>query len=121
MSGHGGSLVINLDVRFKQNRNLRSVQEIGCLNIVRTKTKLRMKKLPNKYSAELAIRVDESNPNHHIWNNNGTWWLHYTVYPTPVTSERRRLSLHTSCLDQARQRRDLLLRKFAKVELLQAA
>ena len=39
---------------------------------------------------QLAIRVDESNPNHHLWNNNGTWWLHYTVYPTPVTSERRR-------------------------------
>ena len=55
---------------------------------------------------ELAIRVDESNPNHHLWNNNGTWWLHYTVYPTPVTTERRRISLRTKCIQHARYKRD---------------
>ena len=32
---------------------------------------------------EIALRIDESNLNHHLWNNNGTWWIHYTVYPTP--------------------------------------
>jgi hypothetical protein len=57
-------------------------------------------------SEELAIRVDESNLNHHLWNNNGTWWLHYTVYPTPVTSDRRRRSLKTQNIKQARLIRD---------------
>ncbi|NBR58180.1 MAG: hypothetical protein EBT89_03320 [Opitutaceae bacterium] len=33
-----------------------------------------------------ALRISEANPNHHLWNNNGTWFLHYTVYPTPFTS-----------------------------------
>ncbi len=57
-------------------------------------------------SDELAIRVDDSNLNHHLWNNNGTWWLHYTVYPTSVTSERRRHSLGTRFVEEARLRRD---------------
>ncbi len=64
-------------------------------------------------SEELAIRVDESNINHHLWNNNGTWWLHYTVYPTPVTSDRRRRSLKTQNIKQARLIRDEILNVLA--------
>jgi len=64
-------------------------------------------------SEELAIRVDESNPNHHLWNNNGTWWLHYTVYPTPVTSYRRRRSLKTQNIKQARLIRDKIFNALA--------
>ncbi len=75
----------------------------------------------NKFSEELAIRVDKSNPNHHLWNNNGTWWLHYTVYPSPVTSERRRKSLRTNCLKQARKKRDQTLYELAKESFLRAA
>ena len=67
-----------------------------------------MKKL-DKFYEKLAIRVDTSNPNHHIWNNNGTWWLHYTVYPTPVTAERKRKSLRTQSVSLARQKRDRFL------------
>ena len=48
---------------------------------------------------EIALRIDESNLNHHLWNNNGTWWIHYTVYPTPVTVERIRRSLKTKILE----------------------
>ena len=55
---------------------------------------------------ETALRIDESNLNHHLWNNNGTWWIHYTIYPTPVTVERIRKSLHTKELSIARKRRD---------------
>ena len=40
-----------------------------------------------------SLRISESNPNHHLWNNNGTWFLHYTVYPTAFTKERIRRSL----------------------------
>jgi hypothetical protein len=53
-----------------------------------------------------AVRVHAANPNHHLWNNNGTWFLHYTVHPTPFTKERIRRSLSTKCLETARQRRD---------------
>ena len=58
---------------------------------------------------EIALRIDESNLNHHLWNNNGTWWIHYTVYPTPVTVERIRRALKTKILEEARNRRDKIL------------
>ena len=72
-----------------------------------------MKPSKTNNSEELAIRVDESNLNHHLWNNNGTWWLHYTVYPTPVTSDRRRRSLKTQNIEQARLRRDKIFNALA--------
>ena len=53
-----------------------------------------------------AIRVSAANPNHHLWNNHGTWFLHYTVYPTPLTKDRIRRSLGTKDLAVARSRRD---------------
>jgi len=58
---------------------------------------------------EIALRIDESNLNHHLWNNNGTWWVHYTIYPTPVTVQRIRRSLKTKILEEARNRRDKIL------------
>ena len=60
---------------------------------------------------ELALRIDKENLNHHLWNNNGTWWIHYTIYPTPVTAERIRQSLKTRILSEARKRRDDVFRK----------
>jgi len=53
-----------------------------------------------------AIRIRPENPNHHLWNNHGTWFLHYTVHPTPLTKERIRRSLGTKDLSAARRRRD---------------
>ena len=53
-----------------------------------------------------GIRVDAENPNHHLWDNHGTWFLHYTVHPTQFTKERVRRSLGTPRLDLARERRD---------------
>ena len=53
-----------------------------------------------------SLRISEANPNHHLWNNNGTWFLHYTVYPTPFTKERIRRSLGTKDVKIARERRD---------------
>lgn len=49
------------------------------------------------------------NPNHNLWNNNGTWFVHCTVGPTPYTKERLRLSLHTKSVEVARRRRDKIL------------
>ena len=57
-------------------------------------------------SAVLRVRVNAANPDHHLWNNHGTWFLHYTVHPTPFTKERVRRSLGTASLATARDRRD---------------
>ena len=53
-----------------------------------------------------GIRIAADNPNHHLWNNHGTRFLHYTVHPTPFTKERIRRSLGTKDLGVARTRRD---------------
>lgn len=59
-------------------------------------------------NANSSIRIDTQNPNHHLYDNNGTWWLHYTSYPTPVTKQRVRRSLKTKNMLVARQKRDAL-------------
>ena len=61
----------------------------------------------------LGIRVSPENPNHHLWNNHGTWFLHYTIHPTPYTKERVRRSLGTKDLSVARSRRDSFFDQFA--------
>lgn len=53
-----------------------------------------------------GIRVRAENQNHHLWNNHGTWFLHYTIHPTPFTKERIRRSLGTKDVEVARERRD---------------
>jgi hypothetical protein len=60
----------------------------------------------NAPTALSGIRVRAENPNHHLWNNHGTWFLHYTVHPTPFTKERIRRSLGTKDVEVARERRD---------------
>ena len=59
-------------------------------------------------TSKIAIRIG-SNPNHHLWNNNGTWWLHYTEHLADYTKRRVRLNLHTHNLKAARAIRDVLL------------
>jgi len=56
----------------------------------------------------LAIRFTD-NPNHHLWNNHGTYWCHYTEHLPDYTKRRVRRSLHTSDSGVARVRRDRLL------------
>lgn len=53
---------------------------------------------------------EEVNPDHHIWNNNGTWWCHFTIHKPDHTKHRVRVSLSTKDRVIARSRRDLLLR-----------
>jgi hypothetical protein len=74
--------------------------------------------LPNQQIAmthSLAIRLNPANPDHHLWNNNGTWFVHYTIHPTPFTKERVRTSLRTRDLIEARLRRDQLLLRGRRV------
>lgn len=54
-----------------------------------------------------------SNPNHHIWNNHGTWWVHATVIRGGLTQERVRRSLATTDPAEARTRRDQFLSDLA--------
>ena len=53
-----------------------------------------------------SIRIWAQNPDHHLYNNNGVWWIHYTAYPTEITKKRIRRSLKTRDLELARERRD---------------
>lgn len=59
----------------------------------------------------LATRTIEENPNHHLWNNRGTWWCHFTLHRPDYTAERVRVSLKTRDLETARLRRDELLER----------
>lgn len=56
----------------------------------------------------LSLRTHPSNPNHHLWWNNGCWWVHFTVHRSDFTKERVRLSLRTNSIEVARARRDAL-------------
>jgi hypothetical protein len=60
----------------------------------------------------LSVRLDCRNPLHHLWNNNGTWWVHYTLH---FGNRKRRIrrSLKTSDLLVAIARRDALFARLA--------
>jgi hypothetical protein len=60
-----------------------------------------------------SIRVDQSNDTHHLWCNNGTWWLHYTVH-FDHRVRRIRKSLRTRALGKAIALRDQHLREIAE-------
>ena len=61
-----------------------------------------------------SIRVLPDNPDHHLWNNNGTFWCHYTLHFPDYTKHRVRQSLGTPCLKTARKLRDQILRRAAE-------
>ena len=71
-------------------------------------------------SALEGIRVHPENVNHHLWNNHGTWFLHYTIHPTPFTKERIRRSLGTKDVAVARERRDAFFAQLS-IEVAKAA
>ena len=62
---------------------------------------------------QLSIRENTWNPNHHLWNNNGTWYVHYTVCEPGRSGTRRRESLGTTDVVKARRLRDKLLEGLA--------
>ncbi len=64
-----------------------------------------------------GIRITADNPNHHLWNNHGTWFLHYTIHPTPFTKERIRRSLGTKDLATAQARRDAFFAAFLRKQV----
>ena len=60
-------------------------------------------------SLRLVTRRTDTNPNHHIWKNNGTWWIRFTLRSTVGQTMRHAYSLKTPDLDAARRKRDRIL------------
>ncbi len=69
------------------------------------------------HGKRLSLRINPENPDHHLWNNNGTWWCHYTEHLPDYTKRRVRVSLGTSDLELARQRRDAILNELSQLPL----
>lgn len=60
---------------------------------------------------KLVTRNDRpSGPDHHIWDNNGTWWCHLSLARKHGRSKRIRFSLHTNNRREARERRDQIMK-----------
>ena len=59
--------------------------------------------------SKLSVRVNPANDNHHLWNNNGIWFIHYTLHESGYIKRRVRESLKTRELSAARARRDAIL------------
>lgn len=60
----------------------------------------------------MADSVLPAFPDHHLWRNGRLWWVAFTVHLPGWQKERVRLSLGTADLDEARRRRDALLREY---------
>ena len=56
-----------------------------------------------------VVWASTSNPDHHIWNNNGTYYIHVTLRWNGERKLRLRKSLGTKDVLEARRRRDRLL------------
>ena len=62
-----------------------------------------------------CVKNNNHNPNHNIWNNNGTWWAHYTIHNDDYTKQRVRVSLGTNDVEIARALRDFLMQATPKI------
>jgi len=66
-------------------------------------------------STTLSSRQKTYGPNHHLWNNHGTWWFHGTFHKPEGTKERVRLNLRTRDLAEARLKRDRIANQFGLI------
>ena len=114
-SGHGGSGETP-DVRHSKEGRTKNAPEdetdlmprsVFCFQtLMREPANHRSSRIMTSLTKLPGLRVDAENPNHHLWDNHGTWFLHYTIHPTPFTKERIRRSLGTKDVHVARERRD---------------
>lgn len=79
-----------------------------------------MNKQSTKQKISLAVRVDDTYPHHHLWNNNGTWWCHFTVHLNGYQKKRIRLSLQTTKVKEAMRKRDQLFASISKEQPIAA-
>jgi len=59
--------------------------------------------------ATASPRASATNPDHHLWRNNGTYFLHVTFLWRCTRKMRLRKSLQTRDVVEARRRRDRVL------------
>jgi hypothetical protein len=71
---------------------------------------------PTPIIGRLALRVPRGKPAHHLWNNNGTWWVHYSIRHPAGGTMRYRESLKTPDFDTACQKRDKFLRPLIRAD-----
>ncbi|HTI98317.1 MAG TPA: hypothetical protein VL527_05380, partial [Dongiaceae bacterium] len=67
---------------------------------------------PMKAQINPPLPVFAGNANHHLWNNHGTFWCHFTLHLPDYTKQRLRLALGTRDFSEAQEMRDALLRLF---------
>jgi hypothetical protein len=79
-----------------------------------------MNNTTEKQSIQLAVRIDAANPLHHLWNNNGTWWCHFTLHNNSYQKESIRMSLRTNDPSKAMRKRDLLFARISPGKSLPA-
>ena len=60
----------------------------------------------------LKMRAMEKNPNHHIWNNNGTWFCKFVLILANGERSKISNSLDTKDVELARHKRDVLIRLY---------
>jgi len=53
-------------------------------------------------------------PNHHLWRNGRYWWVAFVALVDGVRQVRVRQSLKTDDVQEARQRRDALIREYGE-------
>ena len=68
--------------------------------------------------SKISVRCQAGNANHHLWNNNGTWWCHFTLHLPDFTKRRLRRSVGTACIEEARYTRDFLLAVLPQQEVV---
>lgn len=69
---------------------------------------------------QLSVRIDAANPMHHLWNNNGTWWCHFTLHDDSYQKQRIRISLKTSNPTEAIRKRDILFTRLTSTKTIAA-
>ena len=61
------------------------------------------------------MKNNRTNPDHNIWNNNGTWWCRYAVHNDNRTKDLVRASLGTKDVAIARALRDFIMDDTQKI------
>lgn len=74
-----------------------------------------MKTTTKTASPAFSRRQKTDGPNHHLWNNHGTWWFHGTFHKPEGTKERVRVNLRTRDLAEARLKRDRIVNQFESI------
>jgi len=59
--------------------------------------------LPCPAGIRLSLRPNATNPDHHLWNNYGTWWCHLTIPAARGRKRRVRCFLKTASVRNSRR------------------